>query len=79
MIEDLKEDELQFQKLKADPKNLSKPNAIPSPDEFLLKKEKEQGTAISPRFRERFKTELKAIANRPIEEVWRGLFGDKGR
>ncbi|EQA55367.1 hypothetical protein [Leptospira kmetyi] len=75
----MKDDELQFQKLKADPKNLSKPNTGLSADEFLLQKERELGKAISPRFREQFKKELKAIANRPHEEVWRGLFGDKRR
>ncbi|RHX90246.1 hypothetical protein DLM76_20500 [Leptospira yasudae] len=75
----MKDEELQFQKLKADPKNNSKPTVIQTANEFLLQKEKELGKAITPRFRERFKSELKAIANRPFEEVWRGLFGNKRR
>ncbi|EMO66415.1 hypothetical protein LEP1GSC132_2481 [Leptospira kirschneri str. 200803703] len=51
-------------------------NKKETPDEFLSRKEKELGKIISPRFREYFKKELKAISNASFEAVWEAVSGN---
>ncbi|EKR56974.1 hypothetical protein FH593_21025 (plasmid) [Leptospira interrogans] len=51
-------------------------NKKETPDEFLSRKEKELGKIISPRFREYFKRELKAISNPSLEAVWEAVSGN---
>ncbi|EMO54799.1 hypothetical protein [Leptospira noguchii] len=51
-------------------------NKKETPDEFLSRKEKELGKIISPRFRDYFKRELKAISNPSLEAVWEAVSGN---
>ncbi|AGS80563.1 MULTISPECIES: hypothetical protein [Leptospira] len=51
-------------------------NKKETPDEFLSRKEKELGKIISPRFRDYFKRELKAISNPSLEAVWESVSGN---
>ncbi|MDO6383308.1 hypothetical protein [Leptospira santarosai] len=57
-----------------DSKNLSQQRKE-TPNEFLLKKEKETGKLISVRFREYFLRELNGISNRSYEQVWESVNG----
>ncbi|UOG50844.1 hypothetical protein [Leptospira noguchii] len=51
-------------------------NKKETPDDFLSRKEKELGKIISPRFRDYFKRELKAISNPSLEAVWESVSGN---
>ncbi|TGM05974.1 hypothetical protein EHQ76_06825 [Leptospira barantonii] len=61
--------------LKGKEVKITSPLRKESPNDFLLKKEKETGKQISKRFREYFLRELDAISNRSYEQVWESVFG----